>query len=430
MFLLSSRNQGILNVIEFKTACVVGLGYIGLPTSAVLASCGVRVYGFDVKEDVCAMINRAEIHITEPGLDELIQDVVGAGRFTAHSEPCVADVFIIAVPTPCHEEKADMSFVESATAAIASYLRPGNLVVLESTSPPGATRKMTEALSRLRPDLVLPGLGGESNVNVAYCPERVLPGKTMTELVENDRVIGGMSQQCSERAKLFYSTFCRGELLLTDSITAEMCKLTENSFRDVNLAFANELSNICERLSINVWDLIRLANHHPRVNILQPGPGVGGHCIPVDPWFIVEAAPEEAVLLRTARHVNDARPKAVIEKVTQVAARLTKTNGRQPVIGVFGLAFKADVDDFRESPAVEIASELMQRYEATLICEPYAVNLSDIMDPRNATLVVDVGEMIALSDILVLLVDHAQFRSVPKSLLAGKQIVDTRGIWS
>ena len=301
---------------KLKTICVVGLGYIGLPTSVVLASRGTTVIGVDVNQDVVTKINRGEIHIVEPDLDAVTARVVQNGLLRASTTPEPADAFVIAVPTPFHHGKADLTYVHAAAASIAPMLKTGDLVVLESTSPPGTTESMASQLAQLRPDLRFPKVGDDQcDVCVAYCPERVLPGRVLVELVDNDRVIGGMTPECSAKAEELYRIFCNGSLLRTNVRTAEMCKLTENSFRDVGIAFANELSVICEKLNINVWELIRLANHHPRVNILQPGPGVGGHCIAVDPWFIVEAAPDESRLIRTAREVNDGKPGYVLDKI-------------------------------------------------------------------------------------------------------------------
>jgi UDP-N-acetyl-D-mannosaminuronic acid dehydrogenase len=334
-------------VSKLNTICVVGLGYIGLPTAVVLASRGVSVIGVDVNEDVVTKINRGEIHIVEPDLDAVTARVVQNGLLRADTSPAAADAFVIAVPTPFHDGKADLAYVHAAAASVAPVLKAGDLVVLESTSPPGTTEAMTAQLAALRPDLRFPNTaGGACDVHVAYCPERVLPGRVLVELVENDRVIGGITAECSARAEALYRIFCTGSLLKTGVRTAEMCKLTENSFRDVGIAFANELSVICEKLGINVWELIRLANHHPRVNILQPGPGVGGHCIAVDPWFIVEAAPEESRLIRTAREVNDGKPAHVLDKI-KAAVDGARAAGAKPKVALLGLAFKPDVDDFR-----------------------------------------------------------------------------------
>jgi UDP-N-acetyl-D-mannosaminuronic acid dehydrogenase len=323
--------------MDFETVSVIGLGYIGLPTAAVFAGRRKRVIGVDVNQQAVDTINRGAIHIVEPELDMLVHAAVTQGYLRATTIPEPADAFLIAVPTPFSDGyKPDLQFIESASRAIAPVLKKGDLVVLESTSPVGTTEKMAAWMAELRPDLTFPQQTGEqSDIRVAHCPERVLPGHVIRELVENDRVVGGMTPRCGETARALYQSFVRGDCILTDARTAEMCKLTENSFRDVNIAFANELSIICDRLDINVWELIRLANRHPRVSILQPGPGVGGHCIAVDPWFIVDSAPEQARLIRTARSVNDAKPAYVIERVERAARRF-----KEPVIACLGLSFK------------------------------------------------------------------------------------------
>lgn len=345
--------------MDFETVSVVGLGYIGLPTAAAFAARRKRVIGVDVSQHAVDTINRGAIHIVEPELDMLVHAAVTQGYLRATITPEPADAFLIAVPTPFSDGyKPDLRFVEAASQAIAPVLKKGDLVVLESTSPVGTTEQMAAWMAQVRPDLTFPQQAGEqSDIRIAHCPERVLPGHVIRELVENDRVIGGMTPRCSELARELYQSFVRGDCILTDARTAEMCKLTENSFRDVNIAFANELSIICDKLDINVWELIRLANRHPRVSILQPGPGVGGHCIAVDPWFIVDSAPEQARLIRTARTVNDSKPGYVIDRVERAARRF-----KDPVIACLGLAFKANIDDLRESPAVEIADELAERF--------------------------------------------------------------------
>ncbi|HKR44368.1 MAG TPA: UDP-N-acetyl-D-mannosamine dehydrogenase, partial [Paraburkholderia sp.] len=340
--------------------------------------------------------------------------------------PEPADAFLIAVPTPFSEgHKPDLLFVEAASRAVAPVLKKGDLVVLESTSPVGATAKMAEWMAQLRPDLTFPQETGEmSDIRIAHCPERVLPGHVVRELVDNDRVIGGMTQRCSEAARELYGLFVRGESIVTDARTAEMCKLTENSFRDVNIAFANELSLICDRLDINVWELIRLANRHPRVNILQPGPGVGGHCIAVDPWFIVDSAPEQARLIRAAREVNDGKPLWVIERVERAAKRF-----REPVVACLGLAFKANIDDLRESPSVEIVKELAQRFPGCVVAvEPNIRSLP--MELEGQISLCDLRTAVSEADVIVILVDHAQFRSVDPIRLQTKVVIDTRGVFA
>lgn len=418
-----------MNSDGVKKVCVLGLGYIGLPTAVVIASRGVDVVGVDVKPDVVNKINRGEIHIVEPDLDAVTARAVQQGLLRAATTPTSADIYLIAVPTPFHDGKADMEFVWTAARMIAPHLAAGSLVVLESTSPPGTTAKMVELLSEARPDLCFPGGDAdECDVHIAYCPERVLPGRVLTELVENSRVIGGITLACSKRAEELYRVFCRGELIVTDALTAEMCKLTENAFRDVNIAFANELSRVCDKIGINVWELVRLANHHPRVNILQPGPGVGGHCIAVDPWFIVEAAPEVTPLIRAARQVNDDKPRFVLGKI-RTAVDEVLADGRRPTVGLLGLAFKADVDDLRESPALAIAKDVVAWDDCdVLVSEP---NIS--VPPTSlssADFVEDISELVVRSDVIVMLVNHQPYLSITRDQLKGKAIIDSRGVWA
>ncbi|MNC01619.1 UDP-N-acetyl-D-glucosamine 6-dehydrogenase [compost metagenome] len=350
--------------MPFKTISVVGLGYIGLPTAAVFASRKKQVIGVDVNQNAVDTINRGQIHIVEPDLDMVVHAAVTEGYLRASTRPEPADAFLIAVPTPFKgDHEPDLGYIESASKSIAPVLKKGDLVILESTSPVGATEQMAAWLAEARPDLSFPQTHGESSdIRIAHCPERVLPGHVLHELVQNDRVIGGMTPKCSALAINLYKIFVQGECIVTNARTAEMCKLTENSFRDVNIAFANELSMICDRLDINVWELIRLANRHPRVNILQPGPGVGGHCIAVDPWFIVSKTPDEARLIRTAREVNDSKPEWVLDKVKIAVAELLQKNplktAYEITIACFGLAFKPDIDDLRESPAVSITQKI------------------------------------------------------------------------
>lgn len=411
---------------------VVGLGYIGLPTAAVLASRGVPVVGLDVNPRVVEIINKGLIHIEEPDLDAVVHVAVSKGLLRAVTRPEPADVFVIAVPTPFHDGRPDVSYVESAARTIAPVLRPGNLVILESTSPVGTTDNLCRLLAEERPDLRFPGAGaGTIDVSVAYCPERVLPGKVLHELVSNDRIIGGVTPRCTERATAFYKLFCEGQCLPTSARTAELCKLTENAFRDVNIAFANELSLICDRLGINVWELIRLANHHPRVNILQPGPGVGGHCIAVDPWFIVSSAPEEARLIRTAREVNDSKPGVVISKIRACVDALKLDGAPRPGVACLGLAFKADIDDIRESPALAI-SEAVARWGDcdVFVAEPHLAELPGELNGKNHVTMTTASEAIARSHVVALLVNHRQFYEIDVGSLRGKKVVDTRGMWS
>ncbi|MCB4793764.1 UDP-N-acetyl-D-mannosamine dehydrogenase [Pseudomonas sp. NP21570] len=417
--------------MNFETISVVGLGYIGLPTAAVFAARKKRVIGIDVNEHAVATINRGEIHIVEPDLDMVVHAAVTEGYLRATTTPEPADAFLIAVPTPFNaDHEPDLSYIEAASKAIAPVLAKGSLVILESTSPVGATEAMAKWLAAARPDLSFPQTHGESSdIRVAHCPERVLPGHVLRELVENDRIIGGMTRKCSEAAAALYKTFVEGECIVTDARTAEMCKLTENSFRDVNIAFANELSIICDKLDINVWELIRLANRHPRVNILQPGPGVGGHCIAVDPWFIVSKTPEQARLIRTAREVNDSKPEWVLGKVDQaLRAYLAANPGKTAsdvTIACFGLAFKADIDDLRESPALAIAAELLRRHPGdVMMVEP---NVDTLPAALNRASLVGIDDALSRAEIAVLLVDHQEFKAI--SLPAHVKAVDTRGLW-
>ncbi|MBR7945649.1 MULTISPECIES: UDP-N-acetyl-D-mannosamine dehydrogenase [Burkholderia] len=410
--------------MSFETVSVIGLGYIGLPTAAAFAARRKSVIGVDVSQHAVDTINRGEIHIVEPELDMLVHAAVTQGHLRATTTPEPADAFLIAVPTPFTDgNKPDLSYIEAACRSIAPVLKKGDLVVLESTSPVGATERMAAWLAAQRPDLTFPQQAGErSDVRIAHCPERVLPGHVVRELVENDRVIGGMTRKCGTRAQELYAVFVRGECILTDARTAEMCKLTENAFRDVNIAFANELSVICDQLDINVWELIRLANRHPRVSVLQPGPGVGGHCIAVDPWFIVDSAPEHARLIRTARHVNDDKPHFVVERVRHAASRF-----REPVIACLGLAFKADIDDLRESPAMKIVDALAGHVDATLlVVEPNVDALPASLDAKAR--LCDLHTALAEADVIVVLVDHAPFRRMDPVRLQTKVVIDTRGV--
>lgn len=418
----------------FNTVSMIGLGYIGLPTAAMLASRKIKVIGVDINQHAVDTINKGQIHIVEPELDMIVSAVVSQGYLRATTKPEPADAYLIAVPTPFkggHEP--DVSFVEAAAKSIAPVLKKGDLVILESTSPVGTTEQMAEWLTEARPDLSFPQQKGEdADVNVAYCPERVLPGKVVHELVNNDRVIGGMSRRCSQRAIALYKTFVDAECIETNARTAEMCKLTENSFRDVNIAFANELSIICDKLGISVWELIRLANRHPRVNILQPGPGVGGHCIAVDPWFIVSTAPDQARLIRAAREVNDSKPEWVVERLKLAVAEFLQAHptrtARDVTIACFGLAFKPDIDDLRESPAALIARRVAREHPGTVLAvEP---NISELPQKWETRLeLTDTDNALRQADVLLLLVDHRSFKDLDPTVIAGHCIVDCRGIW-
>ncbi len=405
---------------------VIGLGYIGLPTAAIVARSGCRVHGVDVSPHVVETINRGEIHIEEVDLDGLVQGVVSRGLLTASLEVPEADVFVIAVPTPFDKDHApDISYVLAAGRSVAKVLKVGDIVILESTSPVGTTEALRDMIAEMRPDLKCPGLTSEiPDISVAYCPERVLPGKILEELTNNDRSIGGITPRCARKALAFYKLFVRGTCITTDSRSAEMTKLVENAYRDVNIAFANELSIISDKLGLDVWEVIRLANRHPRVNILSPGPGVGGHCIAVDPWFIVHSAPEESPLIRTARGVNDCKIHHVIAR----ADELVKANP-QAKVACLGLAFKANIDDFRESPARLVAATLARRFGSRIsVVEPYAAELPREFEGTGAQLI-DVDTALEQCDLLIVLVDHDVFRSVPLAERAGKVVYDTRGIW-
>jgi UDP-N-acetyl-D-mannosaminuronic acid dehydrogenase len=409
--------------------CVLGLGYIGLPTASIFATRGKKVLGVDVVPCVVDTINRGEIHIEEPDLDVLVRAAVHSGNLRAALKPEPAETFVVAVPTPfkvttTNPKAPDLAYVESATRSIAMVVEAGNLIILESTSPVGTTELMRDwlfdELSKVRPEKAASLIGA---LLFAHCPERILPGQMLKELVANDRIAGGLTPAASEAARDLYRTFCVGEIFLTDARTAEMCKLTENASRDVGIAFANELSLICERLGIDVWELIQLANRHPRVSILQPGPGVGGHCIAVDPWFIVDAAPDVARLIRTAREVNDAKPHHVIERVKTCAGKF-----RSPVIACLGLAFKADVDDLRESPAMDIVKHLAdEKVGQIIVVEPHISELPMALKDR-----VQIGPLesaVAAADVVVMLVNHKEFLALNRRNLDGKVLIDTRGVW-
>ncbi len=411
----------------YNKVSVIGLGYIGLPTATVLASKGKYVVGVDINQDVVDTINSGRIHIVEPGLDVMVNKVVRSGFLKASTKPGPSDAFIIAVPTPFRgNHEPDMSYVDAAVKSIASHLVIGNLIILESTSPVGSTEHVANLLGQLRPDLVFPQRSGvDADIQIAYCPERVLPGNVLFELLKNDRIVGGVTSECSQAAVRLYKAFVEGECVITDARTAEMSKLTENAFRDVNIAFANELSLICDENRIDVWELIRLANHHPRVNILKPGPGVGGHCIAVDPWFIVHSAPEQARMIRVAREVNDSKPYHVIEKVKRAVGSINKPD---PVIACLGLSFKADIDDLRESPAVRITKAIIDHnLGKVLVVEPNVEKLPDSLNGKAVELV-ELDEALSQVDILVVLVDHKEFLGLTKMDLSDKIIIDTRGL--
>lgn len=400
------------------TVAVIGLGYIGLPTAAILASRGYDVTGVDVNPAHVTAVNRGEVPFVEPALGDFVAEGVREGLLRAQAEMPPADVFIIAVPTPFGEEhRVDTRFIDAATDALIPRLRGRELIILESTSPPGTTEHVAARIAAARPDL-----GG---LEFAHAPERVLPGRVMEELVTNDRIIGGLTPAAAERARELYASFCEADLHLTDARTAEMAKLTENSFRDVNIAFANELSLICDELDIDVWELIELANKHPRVNILQPGPGVGGHCIAVDPWFIVSTAPSTSRLIRTAREVNDAKPSWVLNQVRDAATAL-----EAPVVAALGLAFKPDIDDLRESPALAITEQLPGYVpNATVLAVEPNVDVLPAKLAGAGIELTDAATAVDRADIVLLLVDHREFKAIDRSLLQGKTVIDTRGTW-
>ncbi|MBB4735026.1 UDP-N-acetyl-D-mannosaminuronic acid dehydrogenase [Micrococcus cohnii] len=410
---------------EISTVAVIGLGYIGLPTAAILAENGVRVHGVDVSDRTVEAVNAGRVPFVEPDLADFVSRAVDKGLLSASTQTPPADAYIVAVPTPFKDgHQPDLSYIEAAARGLAPQLRGDELVILESTSPPGATEHMAEVIYAERPELREPG------VDVAHCPERVLPGRVMVELVTNDRIVGGSTPEAAQRAESLYRTFCKGEILLTDCRTAEMAKLVENSFRDVNIAFANELSVICSELGIDVWELIELANHHPRVNILQPGPGVGGHCIAVDPWFIVDAAPSTARLIRSAREINDAKPQWVIDQVKAAAFDVQQQTGRAPRVAALGLAFKPNIDDLRESPALNIVDSMAEQFTGSqiLVAEPHVDELPPRLQGRENITFLDASEAVEQADIVLLLVDHDAFGQLGAAA-AGKRVIDTRGQW-
>lgn len=390
--------------MKSRTVCVVGLGYIGLPTAALLATNDYRVIGVDLNPHAVETINQGRIHIVEPDLDAYVRSAVTAGKLKAYAKPLEADIYLICVPTPFHETgeipEPNIDFVLAAMKSIAPLVKAGDLVILESTSPVGTTAKVGEVLKESGVDI--------STIHLAYCPERVLPGKIMIELVENDRVVGGLTPEATKQVSAFYRTFVRGDVLETDAATAEMCKLTENSYRDVNIAFANELSLLCAKSGVDVWRLIELANHHPRVKILQPGTGVGGHCIAVDPWFIVASDPANARLIRTAREVNNGKTEWVIETIKAAAANVQARDPGKPLIACLGLAFKPDIDDLRESPALQVATALHSQGYDIVAVEP---NIESHPDFRLESL----DQAIGRADLVAVLVKHRQFVQLAKS---------------
>ena len=413
-------SQGELKVV------VLGLGYIGLPTAAVIARSGAKVLGVDVTQSVVDTVNSGKVHIEEVDLDGLVSGVVARGDLVASTAIAPADVFVIAVPTPFGDDHApNIGYVLQAATSIAAVLKAGDTIILESTSPVGTTEEVRDLLAKLRPDLKIPGrTGDQADIAIAYCPERVLPGRILVELIDNDRVIGGITPRCARKALTFYRRFVRGACVTTSARAAEMTKLTENAFRDVNIAFANELSLVADTMGVDVWEVIRLANRHPRVNILSPGPGVGGHCIAVDPWFLVAADPANTPLIRTAREVNDGKTDHVI---AQASALIDAIPGAP--VACLGLAFKANIDDFRESPALKVTQALARRYGSRIrVVEPYAEALPPSLAATGAALV-DIDTAIADCPVMIVLVDHDVFTSIPLEERGDKMVLDTRGVW-
>lgn len=423
-----SNTAHLVSQPDIATLSVIGLGYIGLPTAAMFASTGLPTIGVDVSQHAVDAVNAGEAHIEEENLSELVDHCVDAGHLRAVLKPEQADAFIVAVPTPVRHDDAhapDLSYVDSAGRSIAPVLKKGDLIILESTSPVGTTERLARLLAAERPDLKFPQDAGEdADVCLAYCPERIIPGQMLKELIENDRIIGGMTSRCAERAASLYQRFVRGVCHLTTDRTAEMVKLTENSFRDVNIAFANELSMICADQGVDVWKVIEFANRHPRVSILNPGAGVGGHCIAVDPWFIVASSPARSRMIRTAREVNDAKPRFVVETVESMLV-----NRPDATVACLGLAYKPDVDDFRESPSLEIATMLTEKYPGRVVCaDPFSSALPEHEREARQLKFVATGEALEQADVIVVLVAHSAFRSFPQP--AGKAVIDPVGFWS
>ena len=413
-----------------RKICVMGLGHIGLPTAGLLVSKGFQVHGVDVNPAVVETINAGRIHIHEPDLGGLVESAVRSGRLKAATRPAAADIFILAIPTPFKEgHEPDLAFVEAATRTIAPRLVPGNLVILESTSPVGTTKQVARWLVEESPELTIAGhtehrAKSEGTIRIAHCPERARPGRIIHELVANDRIVGGIDEVSAAAAADFYREFIAGKILITDSRTAELAKLAENTFRDVNIALANELSRICDQLDVDVWKLIRLANHHPRVEILNPGPGVGGHCIAVDPWFIIHSAPEQSRLIQAAREVNTDQPEMVVTKVRTEIARI-----RHPTIACFGLAYKADIDDLSESPAVEVVLRLAREGSGHILSvEPHIETLPTPLADAGVRLC-GAQEALAEADIVLGLVPHTAFRKISRQALQEKIVIDTCGLW-
>ena len=426
--------------MKFKNISVIGLGYIGLPTAALISSKGIKVFGTDIDEKAVEIINSGNIHIVEPGLKSYVEKAVDQDLLVASKNQMAADAYLITVPTPFkktkeknHLPEPDISYIRAASLEIAKVLKKGDLVILESTSPVGTTEKLSKWMSEERNDLTFPhNSGDDSDIKIAYCPERVMPGNIINELVKNDRVIGGITKKCSEAAKNLYELFVEGNCFITSSRTAEMVKLTENASRDVSIAFANELSVICDQLNINVWELISLANKHPRVDILQPGPGVGGHCIAVDPWFIVHDNPDNSKLIHTARLINDMKPSWVVDKIKKQIELITskkQKNIAEISVAIFGISYKPDIDDLRESPALDIVNSIKNLpLKNCFIVEP---NINELpRDLKDHVKLISSEHALAVADLIILLVDHKEFKEIELSNIQGKDIIDTKGVWS
>jgi UDP-N-acetyl-D-mannosaminuronic acid dehydrogenase len=412
--------------MTFQRISVLGLGYVGLPTAATLASRDIDVIGVDIHQEVVDRINQGRAHFAEPDLDIVLRSVVTAGRLRATTTPEHADAFLTAVPTPTDcERRPDMTAVNSALTSIAPVLKSGNIVIVESTSPVGTTRRAAGLIKSLRPDLTTPLEAPEAaDLMFAYCPERILPGQTLRELIDNARIVGGLDKRSAARARELYQLFAKGKILMATAEEAELSKLTENAYRDVNIAFANEISRVCDKFGINVWNVINMANHHPRVDILSPGPGVGGHCIPVDPWFIHHAAPEHTPLIRTAREVNTAKTEHVADRIVQRASRF-----RSPKVALLGLAYKPDVDDLRESPALEIAHKLARVPEIRLlIVEPHVASLPRSLAQHNTVSIESLARALAEADVVVILVAHRSFHELDLTQLAERAVIDVVGL--
>ncbi len=435
-----AQNDAVLTlknaITSSQKVCVIGMGYIGLPTASLLAAKGFQVCGVDTNFAIIKLVNQKKNHICEKGLQKFVEIAIDTGNLEPSLYPTSADVFIVAVPTPFKAGKVpDLSYVEEAISNIVPYLQPGNLIVLESTSPVGTTEKVAKWIQEKRSDLTIPTYAlrgdnghpipdGESRIYIAYCPERVLPGRIIEELEMNDRIVGGVDYPSAVKAKNFYTKFVKGEVLITDCRTAELCKLAENAYRDVNIAFANELSLVCDQLGLNVWEVCSLANRHPRVNILKPGPGVGGHCIAVDPWFIIDSAPEQTCLMQAARKVNDSMPNHVASRVIENVFRFN-----DPIIACLGLSYKADTNDLRESPSLEITTMLAaRRKEKILVVEPNIEKLPDSLLEFNVELI-DIKTALQNAHIILVLTDHSEFKDIDTSALRNKVIIDTRGMW-